>query len=638
MPCQGHLDWPCGRDCIGWVFDPTRPGYRVRLHLFMDGALLRRRLANSYRPDLLAAGIGDGRHAFSVELPDTMFDGERHTISAALADTGETFHSYEFCSIYRGAIEDVGAQAVRIRMVDQSRPAFAVEAELWADGRFVAAGLGPDLRLPAGFDIDRVKRFELYARGCRHAVAEWVPPGAAVFIEVSMPHDDEVVDVLIYPGSEAIIPTLRTLESIAAAGNTVATQVHVILGAASGEVLRATLEDASKHRLDFQFHIETPVTAGDKIYLAAGALVSGNWIDRLRKAAYADASTATASPLTGGAVDGHSARSLDNLCRHLQPGTIAEIDIPSAVCSYQRRTGGSKNVLAGGVRVEAVSPMPLPEDRNHAAHRLRRTLEEHILTTEPLHVTASGGDVVSLNGLRYQLPADSEPLTRRLTQAIQVVDSIHYPPELFALGIPYEVEVHDYGWICPRGDLIDETGRFCGEPSIEACERCFHKLGPREGWGMLLHRCGSVAELRQQNRQILEGATLVQFPSRDAAARMSRYATPRQSTIAVATAKTFTKPSLKKGETLRISLVGVETTIWKACVFDAKKRELPLEFGSLQAVVEFWPSEAPPLQDLEFSLYPIRFDIGAEGPGLRVPCGLPASRINDRLLWEFFVG
>jgi hypothetical protein len=72
--------WSCGalRGAIegiaeevvyGWAQDERYPDAPICLDLMLDGILVRQVLANAYRSDLAAAGVGDGCHAFEVRLP-----------------------------------------------------------------------------------------------------------------------------------------------------------------------------------------------------------------------------------------------------------------------------------------------------------------------------------------------------------------------------------------------------------------------------------------------------------------------------------------------------------------------------------------------------------------------------------------
>jgi hypothetical protein len=628
---QGYLEQPRGREVVGWVHDPERPGYRVPVVVFLDGELLRKRVASNLRADLKQVGIGDGCHAFSVELPESVFDGAEHRLEVRIE--GEPVFGYAYRSRYAGAIESVEAALVRIRLADETRPEVVVDAELWADGRFVVSGAEPEVRVPRGFDVSRVKRLELRAKGCAASVAEWMPAVPASVASAAMDCGAVCHVVVTAKPQTTITAMLRTLEGLAGCSNETDSKVYVVTED------REALEEAHV-RLGFEFD---PVPEGDfdRVELEPGAIVCGNWLDRLRRAAYADAAAASVSPLVSGPVDGHRPRELDRMVQKMQPGQSAVIHHPSPVCNYVRSgANGTRHLLAGDVRVESFGVTADEEDFTFPALRLRRTVEEL-----RLHARTAAAEVVPdartvlVERLPYRLPEDVDALRRVLSSRSLTVSSVAAPVELSGSGIGYEVEVNDdYSWICPRGDLIDETGRYCGEPALQACERCLRKLGPREGLGAVLHRCGSVAEWREQGRKLLEGAALVRFGSLDAAERLGRYASIQRTSVvtARASAQGFERPALRPGEKLRVAQWGdAASAIWEACVFDARKRELPLEFVSAsgEAHAEWLASEAPPLRVPVFRRFPIQFEIGAIAPGAwTIPCGLPAGRINDRIL------
>jgi len=76
-----------GRVC-GWAVRGDDPQQRVEVEVLADGALAARGLADAFRGDLLQAGIGDGRHAFWIELPAALFDGKPHRIEVRDVATG----------------------------------------------------------------------------------------------------------------------------------------------------------------------------------------------------------------------------------------------------------------------------------------------------------------------------------------------------------------------------------------------------------------------------------------------------------------------------------------------------------------------------------------------------------------------
>jgi hypothetical protein len=55
----------------------ARPDQRVRLQAMADGVVVCDMVADAYRPDLVAAGIGDGCHSFDVSVPGGLPEAAR---------------------------------------------------------------------------------------------------------------------------------------------------------------------------------------------------------------------------------------------------------------------------------------------------------------------------------------------------------------------------------------------------------------------------------------------------------------------------------------------------------------------------------------------------------------------------------
>ena len=91
------------------------------------------------------------------------------------------------------------------------------------------------------------------------------------------------------------------------------------------------------------------------------------------------------------------------------------------------------------------------------------------------------------------------------------------------IGCPYDVTVHDYSFFCPRIDLIDERGQYCGEPAVEVCERCVALNLPHPQLRDAFHDRGGMAGWLRLHHALLTGARRVFAPSRDTAARMERH-------------------------------------------------------------------------------------------------------------------
>jgi hypothetical protein len=67
---QGRLDAIEGRRIFGWVWDRTHPAERILVRILLDGRMVASAVADLPRIDLRRSGIGDGAHAFEVELPE----------------------------------------------------------------------------------------------------------------------------------------------------------------------------------------------------------------------------------------------------------------------------------------------------------------------------------------------------------------------------------------------------------------------------------------------------------------------------------------------------------------------------------------------------------------------------------------
>ena len=76
----GSLDLCDGSRITGWAQDLAHPDGPVCLDIVVDGTVVALALAETYRADLAAAGIGDGCHAFDLELPQSLAPEAAHTV------------------------------------------------------------------------------------------------------------------------------------------------------------------------------------------------------------------------------------------------------------------------------------------------------------------------------------------------------------------------------------------------------------------------------------------------------------------------------------------------------------------------------------------------------------------------------
>ena len=93
------------------------------------------------------------------------------------------------------------------------------------------------------------------------------------------------------------------------------------------------------------------------------------------------------------------------------------------------------------------------------------------------------------------------------------------------LGLPYDVTLHDYHYVCPRITLTVPSGKYCGEPSASACNVCILKHNTYDAKGVrdLYDALGSVDKWRQYFYKKLKLARKVFVPSHDVKDRVENY-------------------------------------------------------------------------------------------------------------------
>src|SRR5690349_7340512 len=65
----GYVEAATADRLVGWAWAPASPAERVRIELHLGEKVVAHTVADLPRSDLLANGIGDGRHAYEVAVP-----------------------------------------------------------------------------------------------------------------------------------------------------------------------------------------------------------------------------------------------------------------------------------------------------------------------------------------------------------------------------------------------------------------------------------------------------------------------------------------------------------------------------------------------------------------------------------------
>jgi GT2 family glycosyltransferase len=183
-------------------------------------------------------------------------------------------------------------------------------------------------------------------------------------------------------------------------------------------------------------------------------------------------------------------------------------------------------------------------------------------------------DLPALASLLGSLRIDEIEIQHFLDLDARVIDTVR------ALGVHYDVVIHDYSWICPRVTLIDGTGRYCREPVVSVCRSCVRKNGSRLGEPI------SVPALRARSATWLGEARRVSAPSADTAARLNRYFPALQIDVRPHTSALPALPQMampQHANRVRVGLIGAigghkGYRVLLDCARDAATRRLPLEF------------------------------------------------------------
>jgi GT2 family glycosyltransferase/glycosyltransferase involved in cell wall biosynthesis len=292
---------------------------------------------------------------------------------------------------------------------------------------------------------------------------------------------------------------------------------------------------------------------------------------------------------------------------------------------------------------------------------------------------------LDLPNLVFDLASERSALLRLLArftpERLEYHHMLGHAPALLdvprALGLPYDVHLHDYAWFCPRVTLVAGAGRYCGEPDLAGCADCI------ADHGALIDDPTPVGALVARSAAFLGGADTVIAPSVDTAQRYARHF-PSLRPIVRPWDSVAPSPRARAGQTPRrvavLGAIGIEKGygILLACARDAARRALPLNFivighttddarllqtGAVFITGEYKPAELPSLiaavgPDVAFipsiwpetwcftlseawaaSLHAVVFDIGAPaerirraGGGTVLPLACPPERINAVLL------
>ncbi|MDP4026770.1 hypothetical protein Q8W71_29625 [Methylobacterium sp. NEAU 140] len=77
MALLGHVGTLTHRRVVGWAWETEAPDDAVTVLVAIERRVLGRCRADRYSDDLVVEGVGDGRHAFALDLPARLLSPRR---------------------------------------------------------------------------------------------------------------------------------------------------------------------------------------------------------------------------------------------------------------------------------------------------------------------------------------------------------------------------------------------------------------------------------------------------------------------------------------------------------------------------------------------------------------------------------
>ena len=170
-----------------------------------------------------------------------------------------------------------------------------------------------------------------------------------------------------------------------------------------------------------------------------------------------------------------------------------------------------------------------------------------------------------------------------------LVDFVPEAPDLIRrlvknLGVRWEINLHDYKVACPRINLADKDGRYCGEPEPDACNACLAANGSDFG-------VKDIRLWRAMHWRALEAADEILVPDEDVARRIARYFPGLEITVSPHEniqymRRRATLPVREEGQPLHVVVIGAigklkGYDVLLRCARDVRERRLPIRFSVL---------------------------------------------------------
>ncbi len=200
-PLRGFVEIADRQSIAGWALLESHPDVPVRLEVVDNAVVIAEVLAKQYRHDLEAAGIGDGRHAFLLDLAQPLDPCVEHEIIVRRAADGREL---ERCPVRIAPARSLDSTVGAELSATLKKLAARVETPAEADTLLhLLLDATEQMRQAHAGSIGRLRPARQSRRG-----GDTLPGKCALVIDSEWPHPDRDA------GSQAITSHIRCLQQL----------------------------------------------------------------------------------------------------------------------------------------------------------------------------------------------------------------------------------------------------------------------------------------------------------------------------------------------------------------------------------------------------------------------------------------
>ncbi|HXG91574.1 MAG TPA: hypothetical protein VNN73_04300 [Blastocatellia bacterium] len=148
---DGSHDLTSCSGIAGWAWNSNQPNTPISVDIYADDTLICTVLANQFRQDLLDAGKGNGVHGFVFTTPNSLKDGQTHSIKVTFGGTlmnlPNTPQSLNCpVPVFQGTHDVADCDVIAGWVWNANEPNTPISVDIYADGTLIATVLADQFR------------------------------------------------------------------------------------------------------------------------------------------------------------------------------------------------------------------------------------------------------------------------------------------------------------------------------------------------------------------------------------------------------------------------------------------------------------------------------------------------------------